>query len=192
MFPVFFMCRSMAFTRLSHSPGNGSKEAERGCIHSVMRDLDLLFLKEQKQEGNVMGQLQRKNIIVYIYTHIYIHTNIYSSTEWETYQRKKLDTIEWSMRNRLTTEAGVNSTHDSPTPAISPLKGNEGPGIVLQNLEDFSKFTFTGVNLKGLLPGTQNWATVWQRQYLMQQASEENKSSCYWLHRTFKIYYKQV
>lgn len=63
---------------------------------------------------------------------------------------------------------------------------------MLQNLEDFSKFTFTGVNLKGLLPSTQNWATVWQRQFLMQQASEENKSSCYWLHRTFKIYYKQV
>lgn len=63
---------------------------------------------------------------------------------------------------------------------------------MLQNREDFSKFTFTGVNLKGLLPGMQNWSTVWQRLYLIQHASEENKSSCYWLHRTFKIYYKQV
>ena len=76
--------------------------------------------------------------------------------------------------------------------SLSPLKGNKGPGLALQTLEDFSKFTYTGVNLKGLLPGMQNWATVQQRQYLMQHASEENKSICCWLHRTFKIYYKQI
>ncbi|KAJ7406103.1 hypothetical protein BTVI_66302 [Pitangus sulphuratus] len=47
--------RPVARIQLSHSPGNGSKEAERGCKHSVRRDLDLLFLKEQKQKKIDMG-----------------------------------------------------------------------------------------------------------------------------------------
>lgn len=37
--------------------------------------------------------------------------------------------IEWSMRNRLTTEAAVNTMlgDTPPAPALPPLKGNEGP-----------------------------------------------------------------
>lgn len=113
MFPVFFICRPVAFTQLSHSTGNGSKEAERGCKHSVTIDLDLLFLQEQK--GTAKGQLRVK-ILYYI--------QIHSSAEEEI-----RSVIEWSMRNRLTTEVAVNTMlgDTPPTPALPPLKGNEGP-----------------------------------------------------------------
>lgn len=92
------------------------------------------------------------------------------------------------MRNRLTTEVAANTMlGDTTEHQLSP----HWKEMRRQGLKDFSKFSFTGVNLKELLPGMQNWATAWQRKYLMQHASEE-KSSCYWLHRTFKIHYKQV
>lgn len=89
------------------------KEAERGCKHSVTIDLDLLFLQEQK--GTAKGQLRVK-ILYYI--------QIHSSAEEEI-----RSVIEWSMRNRLTTEVAVNTMlgDTPPTPALPPLKGNEGP-----------------------------------------------------------------
>lgn len=46
-----------------------------------------------------------------------------------------------------------------------------------QGQKDFSKFSFTGVNLKESLPGMQNWATAWQRKYLMQPASKKNPAA---------------
>lgn len=74
MFPVFFICRPVAFTQRFDSTGNGSKEIERGCKHGITRDLDLLFLQEQEEKGTAIGQVQAK-ILYYI--------QIYSSTEEE-------------------------------------------------------------------------------------------------------------
>lgn len=68
MFPVFFICRTVAFTQLSHSIQHGSKEAERDCKPSVTRDLDLLFLQERKEKGTAMEKLQVK-ILYFIQIH---------------------------------------------------------------------------------------------------------------------------
>lgn len=124
-----------------------SQKRLKEAAKTVLLDLDFLFLKEQKQEGN--GFI--------VYTSIYTH--IYSPTEQETYQCKTLRQTEWSMKNRLTTEAAVTRMQRhtmTPQHQLSSLKGGEGPGPVLQTLADFSKFTFTGVNLKGLFPGMQD------------------------------------
>jgi len=51
-----------------------------------------------------VGQLQGKNNII-----VYTHTHTHSPIEQEMCQCKKLDTTEWSTRNRLITEAAVNS-----------------------------------------------------------------------------------
>lgn len=53
------------------------------------------------------------------------YIQIHSSTEEEIC--KVIECIEWSMRNRLTTEAAVNTMlgDTPPTPALPLLKGNE-------------------------------------------------------------------
>lgn len=65
MFLVFFMGRPVAFTQLSFTR-EWVKEVKEATTASARRDVDLLFLEEQK--GHTMGQLQGKNKIIYAHT----------------------------------------------------------------------------------------------------------------------------